>query len=111
MNSKIHQPIPELPVSDVEKAQAFYRDKLGFEIAWTYPTLGAVSKGETVIFLGKQQTVVPGTVWVFADDVDEMYTEFHDASIMITEEIDTKPWGIRQFVIKDIDGNRFIFHN
>ena len=53
MKSEIHQPVPELPVKDVEKAQAFYRDELGFSIAWIYPdkSIGAVSKGETAIFL------------------------------------------------------------
>jgi catechol 2,3-dioxygenase-like lactoylglutathione lyase family enzyme len=33
----IGQPVPELPVADVEKAQHYYRDVLGFEIGWLYP--------------------------------------------------------------------------
>lgn len=113
MKSIIHQPVPELPVKDVEKSQVFYRDKLGFEIAWTDPTknIGAVSKGETAIFLRKQKKVVPNTHWVFADNVDEIYKEFIEASITISEDIETKPWGIRQFTMEDIDGNRFIFHH
>jgi catechol 2,3-dioxygenase-like lactoylglutathione lyase family enzyme len=111
MKSKIHQPVPELPVRDVEKSQAFYRDKLGFEVGWSYETIGAVSYGETVLFLGKQETVVPNTVWVFADDVDEIYRELTNSAIGITEQIETKPWGIRQFAIEDIDGNKFIFQD
>lgn len=110
MKSIIHQPVPELPVKDVEKSQAFYRDKLGFEIGWTYPTIGSVSKGEAVIFLRQHQTVVPNTLWVFADNVDDMYKELTEASITITDHLETKPWGLRQFTIEDIDGNRFIFH-
>ena len=37
-------PVPELPVADVERAQQYYRDKLGFEIGWLYPgkEIGAV---------------------------------------------------------------------
>ncbi len=30
----IGQPVPELPVADVERAQQHYRDALGFEIRW-----------------------------------------------------------------------------
>ena len=33
----IAQPVPELPVADVERAQKHYRDALGFEIGWLYP--------------------------------------------------------------------------
>ena len=46
--TKIDQPVPQLPVSDVEKSQEYYRDVLGFDIAWTYPNklIGAVNRGE-----------------------------------------------------------------
>jgi catechol 2,3-dioxygenase-like lactoylglutathione lyase family enzyme len=30
----IGQPVTELPVADVEQAQQYYRDVLGFEIGW-----------------------------------------------------------------------------
>jgi hypothetical protein len=75
------------------------------------PNYWRVSKGETAIFLGKRENVVPSTLWFFADNVDEIYDEFMQASVVISEAIETKPWGIRQFVIEDIDGNRFIFHD
>jgi catechol 2,3-dioxygenase-like lactoylglutathione lyase family enzyme len=35
--SSIDHPVPELPVADVERAQQYYRDTLGFEIGWLYP--------------------------------------------------------------------------
>jgi catechol 2,3-dioxygenase-like lactoylglutathione lyase family enzyme len=35
--SSMGQPVPELPVADVERAQQHYRDVLGFEIGWLYP--------------------------------------------------------------------------
>jgi catechol 2,3-dioxygenase-like lactoylglutathione lyase family enzyme len=113
MKSTFHQPVPELPVKDVEKAQEFYRDKLGFKIEWLYPTktIGAISKDEAVIFLRQQDDGFPSTHWVFADNVDEVYKELVDAGITITEHIETKPWNIRQFTIEDLDGNNFIFHH
>jgi hypothetical protein len=36
-STTIGQPVPELPVADVEKAQQYYRDVLGFEIGWLDP--------------------------------------------------------------------------
>jgi catechol 2,3-dioxygenase-like lactoylglutathione lyase family enzyme len=35
--SLIDQPVPELPVADVERAQRYYRDVLGFDIDWLFP--------------------------------------------------------------------------
>ena len=37
--SSINQPVPELPVADVERAQQYYRDTLGFEIGWLVPCM------------------------------------------------------------------------
>ncbi|WP_299410837.1 hypothetical protein [uncultured Roseobacter sp.] len=49
---KIDQPTPELPVINVREAQEYYRDKLGFEIAWFNEEgrIGAVSHGKCAIF-------------------------------------------------------------
>jgi len=54
--TSIGQPVPELPVEDVERSQQHYRDALGFEIAWLYPgkEIGAVSRGEVAIFFRKR---------------------------------------------------------
>ena len=35
--TSIGLPVPELPVTDVERAQQHYRDALGFEIGWLSP--------------------------------------------------------------------------
>jgi hypothetical protein len=103
---------PELLVKDIEKSQAIYRDKLRFQIAWTdaSKTMGAVSKDEAVIIFAGAGRRFPNTLWFFADHVDETYKKFMKGSITISEDIETKPWGIRQFTIEDPDGNSFIFH-
>jgi uncharacterized glyoxalase superfamily protein PhnB len=51
------------------------------------------------------------THWIFADDIDEVYEEIKLSRIKIIEPIENKSWGMRQFTIEDIDGNRFIFHH
>ena len=52
----IGQLVPELPVLDVERAQRHYRDALGFQIGWLYPTkdIGAVSRDKVAIFFRKR---------------------------------------------------------
>ena len=99
-------PTPELPVADVERAQQYYRDTLGFEIGWLEPSkdIGAVSRDNVPIFF-RRRTVPfePAVHWIFATDVDATYDE-------LVEPLETKRWGLRQFTVEDLDGNRFYFH-
>src|SRR5437763_15159600 len=74
--SSIGHPVPELPVADVERAQHYYRDTLGFEIGWLYPgkEIGAVSRGHVpVFFRNRKPQFEPAVHWVVAEDVDATY--------------------------------------
>lgn len=110
---KLNQPVPELPVTDVEKAQIYYRDVLGCKIEWIYSgkEIGAVSNGKTAIFFRKRmEPFEPAVNWIFAQDIDAVYQTLVEAGAIITEGIEDKPWGHRQFTIKDPDGNIFYIH-
>ena len=106
--------MPELPVTDVERAQQHYRDAFGFEIGWLYPgkEIGAVSRGNVAIFLRKKTPPFEAAVhWVFAEDIDATYDELKSSGASIVEPLEKKPWGLRQFTVEDFDGNRFYFHH
>ncbi len=108
------QPVPELPVADVERAQQHYRDIFGFEIGWLYPgkEIGAVSRDNVVIFFRRRQAPFEAVVhWVFAEDIDATYEGLIATGANITEPLETKPWGLRQFTVTDLDGNTFYFHH
>ena len=108
----IGQPVPELPVADVERAQQHYRDALGFEIGWLYPgkEIGAVSHGNLAIFFRKRKSPFePAVHWVFAEDIDASYQELKSSGANIVDPLETKPWGLRQFTVKDLDGNLFYY--
>ena len=108
------QPVPELPVADVERAQQHYRDVLGFEIGWLYPgkEIGAVSRGRVAIFFRKRTPPFePAVHWVFAEDIDGSYEELKSSGANIVDPLEKKPWGLRQFTLKDMDGNIFYFHH
>jgi catechol 2,3-dioxygenase-like lactoylglutathione lyase family enzyme len=99
---------PQLPVADVAKAQAWYRDVLGFEIAWTRgESFGAV-RGENVeLFLAKSQpSDSPATCCLLVDDADFAYALCRERNAAIAEPIGSTRWGTREFVLCDPDGNR-----
>jgi predicted enzyme related to lactoylglutathione lyase len=113
MNS-IGHPVPELPVVDVERAQQHYGDVLGFKIGWLYPDkeIGAVSRGDVAIFFRKRKPPFePAVHWIFAENIDATYEELKSMGANVVEPLEKKPWGLRQFTVKDVDGNIFYFHH
>ena len=113
VQTKLGHPTPELPVEDVERAQQHYRDALGFEIGWLYEggEIGAVSRDGVAIFLRKRdRPFEPAVHWVHALDVDATHEELRARGARIKDPLAKKPWGLRQFTVEDLDGNRFYFH-
>jgi len=98
------QPVAELPVADVERAQRHYRDALGFEIGWLYPDkgIGAVSRDRAVIFFRRRETPFePAIHWVYAEDIDAWHRELTASGANIVDPLETKPWGLRQFTVRE----------
>ena len=112
--TSIGQLVPELPVADVERAQQYYQDTLGFEIAWLYEDkeIGAANRGNVAIFFRKRKPPFePAVHWVFAEDIDATYQELKSLNANIVDPLEKKPWGLRQFTVQDLDGNIFYFHH
>lgn len=111
--SSFNTPVAELPVADVERAQAHYRDTFGFRVGWIQPgkEIGAVHRDSTAIFFRKRELPFePAVHWVHAPDIDRSYAELEAAGARIVEPLDLKAWGLRQFTVEDLDRNRFYFH-
>jgi catechol 2,3-dioxygenase-like lactoylglutathione lyase family enzyme len=112
--TRIGQLVPELPVADVERAQEYYRDKLGFKVGWLYPDkqIGSVSRDNMAIFFRKREpSFDPAVHWIFAEDLDATYQELKSSGANVDGPPETKPWGLRQFTVTDLDGNVFYFHH
>jgi uncharacterized glyoxalase superfamily protein PhnB len=53
----------------------------------------------------------PVVHWIFAEDIDASYRELQESGANIVEPLQRMPWGLRQFTVEDLDGNRFYFHH
>jgi uncharacterized glyoxalase superfamily protein PhnB len=47
---------------------------------------------------------------VFAEDIDRSRQELTSSGADIVEPLERKPRGLRQFTVKDLDGNLFYSH-
>ena len=64
------------------------------------------------IFFRKSKPPFEAAVlWVFAEDIDASYQELKSFGANIVDPLEKKPWGLRQFTVKDLDGNLFYFHH
>lgn len=75
------------------------------------PEMGAVSRDNFAIFFRRRaRPFEPAIHWVFAAEIDTTYEELRSRGARIVEPLEKRPWGLRQFTVEDIDGNRFYFH-
>lgn len=102
--------IPNLPVADIEAAEAFYGGFLGlsteeFNLGWvarrTHPETGAHLQLVTADATAEVDSVASVTT----DDVDAAYAEAQARGLDIVHPLTTEPWGVRRFFVRDPDGN------
>lgn len=101
------------PVKDIEATAIYYRDQLGFEIAFKIgePVNYAVLKKEKnlQIHLTLKRDQLPPSkehtnIYVFVKDVDILYEEFKNKNVEINKPIANREYGYRDFDIKDCNG-------
>ncbi len=97
-----------LAVGDIPAAVDFYTNELGFTLAFTWgdpPTFAGVNIGKVQIFLQKGTPDPKGcSVYFLVGDADQLY-EFHRANgVDVAQEIGDREYGIRDYVVRDLNG-------
>lgn len=123
MNLEFPGAVPEIPVTDLNKAAAYYKTSLGFTVDWGDEDGGIVgiSKGNCRIFLtNKVFRAHYGNggltmVWFNVnskEEVNELYQVWSANKASIVSSPESKPWGLYEFMVADPDGNLFrIFYD
>jgi catechol 2,3-dioxygenase-like lactoylglutathione lyase family enzyme len=108
--------VPEIPASDVDKAAAYYVNKLGFTLDWGNEGDGiaGISRGNCRLFITNRGfreshgNTGPILFWLNLNskaEVDELFAEWNAAQAKILSEPEDKPWNLREFIAADLDGN------
>ena len=108
MAAHLSQPIVELPVADVVSAQVYYRDRMGFQIAWHNEAgkIGAVSLGDCAVFFRQTSApIVPVTLWMFSKNVDAAHAELTRLGAEVVTPLEDTEWDLRQFTVRDLNGH------
>jgi len=106
---------PFLGVEDLPAALAFYRDKLGFSLAWEWgqpAEMAAVCRDAVELTLATRSDAKPGGIsrlYLQVGGVDSYHAQLQAAGVAISVAIDDRPYGMRDFSIIDPAGNVLCF--
>jgi catechol 2,3-dioxygenase-like lactoylglutathione lyase family enzyme len=115
----------ELFVSDIQKSCDFFTRKLGFTIVYVYgepPFYGQVKRDAARLNLkhmdrpvidpdlrDREQLLSADMGVDTADEIKQLYLEFQQAGVEFQQTLMRQPWGAKNFVVKDPDGNLLLF--
>jgi catechol 2,3-dioxygenase-like lactoylglutathione lyase family enzyme len=112
-------------VTDFQRARDFYVSKLGFSVEFTYgdpPFYGLVKRDRArlclrvvcePVFVGdireREQLLSADFVLDTAAEIKELFREFQASGVDFFQKLKTEPWGARNFIVRDPDGNLVLF--
>src|SRR5690348_10576674 len=106
-----------LAVPDLHKSAAYFRDVLGFKIAWEDATEWRLAQRDGVrVMLGHCPNDVPPAElgshnwfgYIEVDDVDALHAEIIGRGASVTSPAD-RHYGMREIVVTTCDGHRIVF--
>jgi catechol 2,3-dioxygenase-like lactoylglutathione lyase family enzyme len=115
----------QLFVSDIEASCDFFTAKLGFAVDFTYgdpPFYGAVKRDNArlalrlicePVFAGdirRREHLLSASIEVkTVADIKQLFLDFEAAEVKFHQTLKKEPWGARNFIIEDPDGNLILF--
>ncbi len=110
---------PQLRMTSWSRSRSFYVDELGFKVDWEHrfepglPVFTRVSRDGLSLFLTEHtgDCQPGGAAYLVVDDVDALYRDVHSRGARLQGGPQDTPWGSREMMIIDPDGNRLRFAN
>jgi catechol 2,3-dioxygenase-like lactoylglutathione lyase family enzyme len=104
------QGAPVLHVPDVQAAVGYYRDVLGFVVDFGDDNYAVVWRDNSAIHFVKGDRSPSGVhLFQWVRDVDACYREIKQRGAAIAQEPADRPYGIRDFNVRDRNGITIIF--
>lgn len=116
---------PQLFVADITTSCNFFENKLGFAIVFTYgkpPFYAQVRRDGALVNLrcieppvidaslrDREQLLSASLTVATAEEIKLLFLEFQATGVTFFQSLKTQPWGARDFIVKDPDGNLLHF--
>ena len=116
---------PQLFVTDIQRSCEFFQQKLGFSLVFSSgdpPFYAQVGRDAARLNLRcVERTVIDSTLRereellsasmtvATAVEIKLLFLEFQSAGVTFQQKLKKQPWGARNFIVKDPDGNLLLF--
>jgi len=116
---------PQLFVADIRTSIDFFTGQLGFATAFTFgepPFYAQVGRDGARINLrcvdrpvidadlrDREELLAASLTVATADDIKALFLEFQAAGTTFVQTLKRQPWGAKDFIVKDPDGNLLLF--
>lgn len=111
--AKLSRIAPEIPVSNLRESLEYYQQKLGFRVVMEMSggDYAIVERDNIALHLfqdtsGKHS---PVGMHIFTQELEELHAELLKRGARVSQAIILKPWGNRDFRVKDHSGNDIKF--
>jgi catechol 2,3-dioxygenase-like lactoylglutathione lyase family enzyme len=106
--------VPIVPAREVGASADWYREKLGFDVVHVEPEYGIVERDRVgVHFWGPSRIEPEDSQTMFrirVEGIEELYEHCRRQAIVHPNApLEDKPWGAREFAVRDRDGNLLTF--
>ncbi|WOO41386.1 glyoxalase superfamily protein [Rubellicoccus peritrichatus] len=103
-----------LTVKDVDTSIRFYTDILGFEEDFRFGEYAGIKCGSVQIHLSQydnpnMKALGESNLYLFCNEVDDFYREITSKGVRVKGEPKDYPYGMRDFIAYDPDGNQLAF--
>ena len=107
---KVHDVIPDIPVSDIDAARGFYEDFLGlgteeFNLGWVARFTSAETGAHVQLVTKDATALITPVLSLKVDDIEAAFAEAVDRGLDIVHPLTTEEWGVTRFFVRDPDGN------
>jgi catechol 2,3-dioxygenase-like lactoylglutathione lyase family enzyme len=108
---------PQLRMTNWGRTREFYCGGLGFAVDWEhrfepgFPVFAQLTRDGLSLFLTEHagDCQVGGAAYLVVDDVDALDREIRERGIRPAEPPEDTPWGTREIIVVDPDGNKLRF--
>ena len=116
---------PQLFVVDIKSSCDFFTSKLGFAIAFTYgePAFYAQVRRDAglinlrcveqpvidAVLRDREELLSASLTVATSAEIKQLFLEFQAAGVTFFQSLKREPWGARDFIVKDPDGNLLLF--
>jgi catechol 2,3-dioxygenase-like lactoylglutathione lyase family enzyme len=116
---------PQLFVADIKASCDFFAGKLGFTVVFTYgepPFYAQVARNAARINLrcvakplidpelrDREELLAASLTVATAEEIKKLFLAYQSAGVTFFQTLRREPWGARNFIVKDPDGNLLLF--